>query len=356
MLSPGPSAASWRRALAGQRDSPPRSTALEGGSAARAKPLYAPHVRSLREAWIYAAKPDSWQKLLVPFVLGQAMGLGPALDAERGFSLRDSLLGLVLGLVFTILDLLFIVFLNDWGDREVDAIKRRMFPEGCSPKTIPDGILPARHLLLAGLAAGALALVVALISELVLDRPGLTVASALSLALFVAYTLPPLRLNYRGGGELLEMLGVGVVLPWLNAYYQGGTALSEGMWLLPGFALLSLASAIGSGLADERSDRAGGKRTVVTMLGNALSRKLLELLVVLGAVAWLLATLSGLPIWVTGSGAITVLLAALDLKRASAAAVTDAFAAQRAYKAHLHHAIGRGTLTAAFLLVAFELI
>ncbi len=309
-------------------------------------------MRSLRERWTYAAKPDSWSKLLVPFALGQAIGLGPALDAGQGFSL----LACALALAFTVLDLLFIVFLNDWGDREVDAIKRRMFADRCSPKTIPDGILPARHLLVAGLAAGAGALAVAAVSAHVLDRPGLLWLAVLSLAIFVAYTLPPLRLNYRGGGELCEMLGVGVVLPCVSAYHQSGAALPEGASLLPGFALLALASAVSSGLADERSDRAGGKRTVVTMIGNPLSRRLVELLVVLGALGWLATALTGLPIWIGASAALTVLANAVDLRRASDAAVTDAFEAQRAYKAHLHHAIGRGALTASALLVVFELL
>ncbi|MFO0709921.1 MAG: prenyltransferase [Sandaracinus sp.] len=306
--------------------------------------------RSLRERWIYAAKPDSWSKLLVPFVLGQAMGLGPALEG-RGASLTAALLGLA----FTVLDLLFIVFLNDWGDREVDAIKRRMFPDGCSPKTIPDGILPARALLLAGLACGALALVTAALASWLLDRPLLVPAALGALAIFAAYTLPPLRLNYRGGGELCEMLGVGLVLPWLNAYVQGGRVRSEAMWLLPGFAALALASAIASGLADERSDRAGGKRTVVTTIGNPLSRRLLEALVIVGALLWLASALVGLPIWLGGTAALVVLVHAIDLRRASSAAETDAFDAQRTYKAHLHRAIGRGALTLAVLLVAFEL-
>ena len=307
--------------------------------------------RSDAARWRYAAKPDSWSKLLVPFVLGQAMGLGPSLDAGRGVSLA----GLVLGLAFTVLDLLFIVFLNDWGDREVDAIKRRMFPDGTSPKTIPDGILPARSLLLAGLAAGALCLGVAIAGASILDRPLLVPAALGALALFVAYTLPPLRLNYRGGGELCEMLGVALVLPWINAYLQGGARVAESFWLLPGFAVLSLASAIASGLADERSDRAGGKHTVVTTIGNTLSRRLLELLVVLGAVLWLASALAGLPIWIGGSGAVTVLVNAIELRRASDAAQTDAFDAQRTYKGHLHRAIHRGALTVAALLVAFEL-
>ncbi len=180
--------------------------------------------RSLRERWVHAAKPDSWGKLLVPFVLGQAMGLGPALEGAG-----VSIVAVLLGLAFVVLDLLFIVFLNDWGDREVDAIKRRMFPDGCSPKTIPDGILSARALLLAGLGAGALALLVAALASSLLDRPLLVPAALGALAIFVAYTLPPLRLNYRGGGELCEMLGVGVVLPWIEAYLQGGRVCSEAM-------------------------------------------------------------------------------------------------------------------------------
>ncbi len=313
-------------------------------------------MRSLRERWAYAAKPDSWSKLLVPFALGQAMGLGPLLDSERGFSITAFALAFVLGLAFTVLDLLFIVFLNDWGDREVDAIKRRMFPDGCSPKTIPDGILPARDLLLAGLACGVLAIGVAVVASVLCDRPLLVPASIGALAIFVAYTLPPLRLNYRGGGELCEMIGVGVVLPWINAYLQGGHVIAEPMWVLPGFATLALASAIASGLADERSDRAGGKRTVVTMIRNPLSRRAIELLVIVGAVLWLATALAGLPIWIGGSAAIVVLSTAIDLRRASSLAETDAFDAQRVYKGHLHRAISRGSLLLGALLVVFELL
>lgn len=313
-----------------------------------------------RSKWVYAAKPDSWSKLLVPFVLGQAMGLEGAF--AEGAPL-EALGRALTGLAFVVLDLLFIVFVNDWGDREVDAIKRRMFPDGCSPKTIPDGILPARALLLAGLACGGASLVVAALAETLLGRPGLTVAALGCLAIFVAYTLPPLRLNYRGGGELLEMLGVGVALPWLEAYWQGGRAWSEGLALLPAFALLALASAIASGLADERSDRAGGKRTVVTTLGNALSRRLIEALPPLAAV-WLvgLAALEGfrgvetVPFWLSLAVAASIAGGLGAVRARSAPAETDAFVAQRLYKAALHGLIHRAALLAAGLLVVRELI
>lgn len=303
---------------------------------------------TLRQRWVRAAKPDSWPKLLVPFLLGQAMGLAAG---------RPSLTALGLGLAFTVLDLLYIVFLNDWGDREVDAIKRRMFPDGCSPKTIPDGILPAHHLLFAGLAAGLAAAGVAFAGQWLLDRPGLGPFGLAALGVFVAYTLPPARLNYRGGGELLEMLGVGVILPWFHAYLQGGALLAPGLALLPGFALLSLASAVASGLSDERSDRRGGKRTFVTRFGNLAGRRTTEALAFAGACAWAMtgALTGALPWWVAVPPALVAFWYTGQLIAASEAARTDAFAAQRRYKAALHRAVWRGGLCATMLLSSWHL-
>ncbi len=303
---------------------------------------------SAARRWTQAAKPASWPKLLIPFVLGQAIGLGAA---------RPSLSAFLFGLAFTVLDLLFIVFVNDWGDREVDAIKRRVFPR-TSPKTIPDGLLSAPRVLAAGVLAGVGAVAIAFAAGLALDRPALGPLGLSAVLIFVAYTLPPLRLNYRGGGELLEMLGVGVVLPWMQAYLVSGEPFApRGLALLPGFALASLASAIASGLSDERSDRLGGKRTFVTRFGNARARRASEALILLAAGAWTLAGwLTPLPLFV---GAIPALIAcwyAGARIAASGAARTDAFEAQRRYKGALHRAIWRGALAAAMLLVWWHLV
>jgi 1,4-dihydroxy-2-naphthoate octaprenyltransferase/chlorophyll synthase len=296
--------------------------------------------------WAYALKPASWPKLLVPALLGQAVGY-----AQAG---RFSPPGALAGALFTALDLTFIVLLNDWGDREVDALKRRLFPEGCSPKTIPDGILPARHLLAGGLAAGAGLFAVALAAERGLGRPGLAAAAALTLALFASYTFPPLALNYRGGGEALEMVGVGLVLPWVNAYAQGGVALGP-LWLAlaPGSALLALASALASGLSDEVSDRRGGKTTMATRFGNDASRRAVEALVGLGALAWAAAAASpAVPWWAVAPAVATLLWHGRRLRAASGAAVTGAFRAQAAYKGHLHRAAWRASLYLAGALAA----
>ena len=294
------------------------------------------------DRWRFALKPASWPKLLVPFALGQAIGI----DATGSLSWT----GLWLALAITAADAVFVVTLNDWGDREVDAIKRRMFPK-TSQKTIPDGILPAHVLLFTGIGAGIVALGVASLG-LGLDRPLAPVVGALALGIFVAYTLPPLRLNYRGGGELLEALGVGLVLPWLSAYLQSGRAWMPALDVLPGFAFLALASAVASGLSDERSDREGGKRTLVTMLGSTLARRVMLACAALGPVAWALAALipHGTPTAALGLAAALQGLTWPALMRLSKDATTDAFDAQSKLKAALHRSSWESALGIAMLL------
>lgn len=299
--------------------------------------------------WRYALKPASWPKLLVPFALGQALGYA----AAGAFSAR----GLILGTFFTVFDLIFIVLLNDWGDREVDAIKRRMFPEGCSPKTIPDGILSARQVLLAGLGAGVLLVGTAFAAERILDRPGAGVLGLGCAAIFAAYTFPPLKLNYRGGGEILEMLGVGAALPWFNAFLQSGRWWHPCYALLFGFGVLSLGSALASGLSDEQSDRAGGKRTFTTILGNPRVRRLTELCLLGGALAWIGAWLAegdAIPWWVVAPAVTLIAFHARALTRVTKTAVTNAFPAHGRYKRHLHSAIWQSTLLLSLLLVTFH--
>ena len=64
------------------------------------------------------------------------------------------------------------------------------------------------------------------------------------------------------------MFGVGIALPVFNLYIQAGT-IPRHVWpWIAGFACLSLASAVASGLSDEESDRAGGKRTFASTFGN----------------------------------------------------------------------------------------
>lgn len=297
------------------------------------------------DRWYYALKPASWPKLVVPAVFGQLLGAFISGDLD--------LAAFMWGLGFTVFGLAFIVLLNDWGDRDVDKIKRAMFPRGCSPKTIPDDILPARAVGLAGLACGVLTAFIAAGAEISLGNDHALELGVGCMLLFVAYTLPPLRLNYRGGGELLEMLGVGVALPLFNVYLQAGRIPPAVLPWVSGFALLSLGSGVASGLADEQSDRVGGKRTIASSLGNRAARRLTELSVTAGAACWVIGAILR-PHWVPGWAAIPAVAIVvwnfIAMRRLSERAVTNAFAAQGQYKRSLHRAIWHSTTVAAVLL------
>ena len=314
-------------------------------------PAVHPASRPWTERWVYALKPASWPKLGVAALLGQGIGI-----AATG---TVSVPALLVGLAFTVFDLCFVVLLNDWGDQDVDGLKRKLFPESCSPKTIPDGILDARSVGLAGVGAAAAALGVAIIGQELLARPGLAWSAIVCLALFAAYTLPPLRLNYRGGGEVLEMLGVGFALPWFHAYLQSGMTQPAGLVLLPAFALMCLASALASGLADIESDRLGGKRTFATAFGAAKVRQAVEGLVLGGILVW--AALPRLaPHYVTVWMVVpTVALMVLDyraLRRAGLSPEIETPYGVSAYKRHLHDCVWRGAVCMALVVALIGLI
>ena len=197
-----------------------------------------------------------------------------------------------------------------------------------------------------------MAAVVAIGGSYALERPAVAWMGIAGMLTFAAYTLPPLRMNYRGGGELLEALGVGLLLPSMQVEAQGG-ALGESEYaVLAGFAALSLASAIASGLSDEQSDKAGGKRTVASVLGNSVARVGVMLTLVGGAASWVVAGFFIEPVRVAlFGGASVVVFYALRLRTLSSSALTNEFAAQRRYKGVLHAAIWRGAVVLSALVL-----
>src|SRR5690606_30972610 len=100
-----------------------------------------------------------------------------------------------------------------------------------------------------------------------------------------AYSFPPLRLSYRGYGELAQGLGVGVVLPLLGFYLQAGT-IGGVPWvaLVPSF-MLAFASNIATAVPDREADEAVDKQTWPVRYGDARARKHALQIAALGALA-----------------------------------------------------------------------
>lgn len=287
------------------------------------------------EKWIYALKIKSWPKLFVPFLLGQSFGV---FESNR---FHFPTFGL--GFLFTLSLVSFIVLLNDYADIQVDTIKRKLFPNGCSPKTIPDNILPKNAVLIVGIIFGFFTLIFGITLEIFLEKPFIIYVTILCILVFVMYSLPPIQLNYRGGGEFLEMMGVGAVLPLFHYYlHKGFLPNLEFLSIVSVFSILSLTSAMASGLSDEESDRQGGKITFVTHFGNRLVRKGIFFFL---SVAFLFLILffclfsESFPLLVSLSVILFYLYQLKFVLKYSNHATTNQFQFQGIYKDHLHKLI-----------------
>ncbi len=299
--------------------------------------------------WAKALKINSWPKILTPFFMGQFMG------AHHSGTLR--LAPLLWGSVFAICGVIFIVMVNDLGDVAVDTIKRKKFPDGCSPKTIPDNILPARHLKIVAVLCMLIGFPAAYFAgrSIALGQEAFFLGIACCL-IFVAYTLPPIKLNYRGGGELLEMIGVGLILPLFAAFLQAGELWVESAYvLIPASTLLALSSALASGLSDEETDRLGRKNTFTTILGNHKVRQGIMTSYWAATayilVSWLMPF--HLPNVVHELVLLNLIYFGIQMQKKSQYATTNAFAAIGVYKSKLHSGIWLSMLGGSALLLFF---
>jgi 1,4-dihydroxy-2-naphthoate octaprenyltransferase len=223
-------------------------------------------------AWLQAMRPLAQVNLVVPLWLGQAL----AFACTGSFSLS----ALYAAHMFAALLLPLIVFSNDYADRDTDAENRtynefsggsRVLPEG---RIRPDELRGAAWLALVGLAGLSLWMAFGT------GRPWAPAFVAAAALLVWAYNFAPLRLSYRGDGELVQGLGTGVILPALGFYLQAGEVTSfPPLALIPLF-LFGVVGNILTSLPDVPSDRQSDKRSYAVRRGQwAARRHSLELLV-----------------------------------------------------------------------------
>ncbi|HLT35341.1 MAG TPA: prenyltransferase [Enhygromyxa sp.] len=239
-------------------------------------------------AWVQAARPLAAANVAVPLILGEVL----AYAAHGRFSW--GLFGAVGLLGF--LNQLFIVFANDFADREADALNPSPTIVSGGSRVIQEGKLPPQALRKAAWLMLAAMIVTATIVALIHARWWLPVLMLGGAALLWAYSFAPLRLSYRGYGELLQGLGVGVVLPIIGFYAQAGS-FDQLPWLglLPCF-LLGYVGNLLTALPDYPGDRTADKRTYPVRFGQfAARRHALELLAVAVGFGWLVVP--NLPWW-----------------------------------------------------------
>jgi 1,4-dihydroxy-2-naphthoate octaprenyltransferase len=244
-------------------------------------------------AWLRAARLPSLLYLWLPLALGQGL-------AWRHHGAWSGALAAWV-LAYGACTQLWIVFANDLADEAADRLNPSpTFLSGGGRMLVEGRLSRAALKTAAGLAAAG-ALACAGVVAAAPGRLGVWPLAAVGLALLWAYSFPPLRLSYRGGGEWLQAVGLGLVLPVLGYWAQAGALEGFPLLLLPPLLVVNLAIAMATALPDEEGDRLAAKRTVVVVHGalRASGRILGALLAGLAGWAAVRAQVPGFA-WPTG--------------------------------------------------------
>jgi len=213
------------------------------------------------KAWIQAARPLAQVNIVVPLLLGQVA-------AWHVTGLFDPS-WLVAALGWGILDHLFVIFANDFADHAADSGRRTLISGGSG--VIPEGKLTPHEIARAAQVAAILLLSYSGVLALV-GRTWTPFYALAALLLMWLYSFPPVRLSYRGGGELLQGIGVGIGLPSLAYYMQTETVFAPG-WVIWPAALLGVCSNVLTALPDLEDDARASKRTWPIRHGMASARR-----------------------------------------------------------------------------------
>lgn len=211
-------------------------------------------------SWVRAARPLALANIWPPLLAGWWVA---GFDGAPGGTPW-----LVLLLLAGWLDQLAIVLLNEVAD--VDADRRNPRPTLFSggSRVLLEQRLSARAVRNAGLAAATGFWTLCLAAAVIRGDWRIAALALAGLGLLQAYSFRPLRLNYEGGGELLQAAGCGLVLPALGILLAGGrlAALGPDEWL--GLFLLAMAGALATTLTDAPADRMAGKETLAARFGT----------------------------------------------------------------------------------------
>ena len=222
------------------------------------------------------ARPQFLISGLALFVFGAAW----AVLLGTPFSLSRILLGYLVLLPAH----LSISYSNDYFDVEVDKYDKPTFFSGGSGILVdhPGLRKPARW---TAIALIVFSLTLGIVFQIVYSFPiwflGFVVLGNL-LGWF--YSAPPLRLAYRGLGELSMIFSVSLLIPGLGYLVTSGQMNQDGLLFIAPLMLYGLAFVLTVEIPDMESDRLGNKRTWVARKGRGFGFTVI-------AVSLLLATL-----------------------------------------------------------------
>ncbi|WP_300083713.1 1,4-dihydroxy-2-naphthoate polyprenyltransferase [Propioniciclava sp.] len=221
--------------------------------------------------WVEGARPRTLPAALAPVVAGSAIAW-----FENAFSPLLAGLALVVALALQI----GVNFANDYSDgiRGTDAA--RVGPL----RLVGSGAAHPRHVLAAALACFGIAALAGLAVVVITGHWWLLAVGAAAIAAAWFYTGGKRPYGYLGLGELFVFIFFGLVAVTGTVYIQLDGVTAATWWTAVAIGVLACAILVANNLRDLDGDRAAGKRTLATRLGDAGTRRFfLGLLVVAAA-------------------------------------------------------------------------
>lgn len=163
------------------------------------------------------------------------------------------------------------VFSNEYFDYESDIKNKNFGPFNGGSRVLTEKLITREKLLSAIKLCIVLLVPVFLIlnylspAEMVENMAVCAVISVLALG----YTMPPLKLSWRGLGELDVAITHSIAVMMCGFVFQGGSINNPDLWLISLPLLLSIIPAIIlSGIPDYEADKAANKKTIPVRVGK----------------------------------------------------------------------------------------
>lgn len=213
-------------------------------------------------AWIRLLRLQFYPMSWVAYTLGAWSAWRP----KGSFSTRTYWFGYLCVFLAEVLT----VFSNEWFDQGTDRLNRNAGPFNGGSRVLIHGELEARQVSRAMLGVGLLlGLSLTALGAALPRPPGPTLLFMVALILAaLSYTVPPLKLIYRGLGELDVGLTHSLAAILCGALIQSGRWGDPYPWLV-GIPLFfaTLAAITLSAIPDHDADQAVSKRTLAVLLG-----------------------------------------------------------------------------------------
>jgi len=225
--------------------------------------------------WYKAGRPHALGQSILPYLLGSAIGLSSLLYSQASLpQIGVGLLLASLGFCGIVLVHLAMNLFDDYFDMRKGAVATR--------EEMHDGGMRARMGKCFYLKDGSVALedvrriatvflvIASLLALLILALRGweILIFAAITLVLGLAYAGPPLRLSYRGFGELAVGIIFGPILVTASSFVVAGTLTSLAFWVAFPIGLLVANIVNTHAIMDFDPDKAADRMTFPILLGS----------------------------------------------------------------------------------------